>query len=457
MQTATGRVLLVDDDPSLLKLLGLRLRAFGHDVKSVESSAAALSAVETFHPQTVITDLRMNEMDGLHLLDEIHRKRPGLPVLIITAHGTIPDAVNATREGAFCFLTKPVDKAVLQAEIAKALRNSAPAYTQDNSQDEIISCSAVMSDLLARAHRVAQSDTSVLLTGDSGTGKELLARAIHKASPRAAQAFVAVNCGAIPEHLLESELFGHERGAFTSAMRSHKGLFQAADGGTLFLDEIGDMPTALQIKLLRALQDGEVRRVGSTKVAPVDVRVISATNHDLPDAIARGRFREDLFYRLNVVCLQLPPLSERREDIPLLVTHFLERLAQKRHEVAKVYAPQAMDTLMAAAWPGNVRQLYNAVEQNVVLSPTRIISVRTAEQALGREACEFPSYAEARDEFTREYLTRLLKMTNGNAARAARLAKRNRTDFYRLLARFQLDPGGFKAKSMVSPNGDTEN
>ena len=450
MTEQTGRVLLVDDDPSLLRLLGLRLRAFGHEVKGVESGAAALSVLDTFHPQTVITDLRMDEMDGLHLLDEIHKKRPGLPILIITAHGTIPDAVDATQRGAVGFLTKPVDKEVLQTKVAKALKNSAPEYVNKMSRHEIISCSALMDDVLASAYKVSQSDASVLITGESGTGKELLARAIHNASSRGDREFIAINCSAIPEHLLESELFGHERGAFTNAMRSHRGLFQAADGGTLLLDEIGDMPTALQIKLLRTLQEGEIRSVGSTKATPIDVRLISATNCDLRNAIAQGKFREDLFYRLNVVSLHMPTLAERREDIPLLVTHFLTRLAEKRNEPAKTYTPEAMDMLVAASWRGNVRHLYNVVEQNVVLSPTRVISVHTVEHALGNDANEFLSYAEARDKFTREYLTRLLRMTSGNVARAARLAKRNRTDFYKLLRRSQLNPAAFKRRALSS-------
>jgi two-component system response regulator GlrR len=285
----------------------------------------------------------------------------------------------------------------------------------------------------------------VLLTGESGTGKELLAKAIHRASARRDKAFVAINCSAMPENLLESELFGHEKGAFTGAHRSHKGLFQAADGGTLLLDEIGDMPMRLQIKLLRVLQEAQVRPVGSTEALPVDTRVISATHQNLGDLMMARTFREDLYYRLNVVNIQLPPLRNRREDIPLLVEHFLVEIADETGQERKVYAPEAVECLVAADWPGNVRQLYNVVRQNVALSPARIISAEQARSSLGEQTTSsLPSFSEAREEFTRNYLSQLLQITGGNVSQASRLAKRNRTDFYKLLGRHQLNPDHFK-------------
>ncbi|MDH3282478.1 MAG: sigma 54-interacting transcriptional regulator [Gammaproteobacteria bacterium] len=444
METTRGKILLVDDDPGLLRLLSLRLKSFGHEVKAVESGEEALVALDAFRPETVITDLRMERIDGMQLLDEIHRRQPSLPVLIITAHGTIPDAVAATQRGAFGFLTKPIEKTQLQDQVVKALRVSGAAAEMRVSFEEIITRSPAMEEVLARARMVAQSDTSLLITGQSGTGKELLARAIHNASKRADNPFLAINCGAIPEQLLESELFGHQRGAFTGAVGSHTGIFKAANGGTLLLDEIGDMPIGLQMKLLRVLQEGEVRPVGSTQSTSVDVRVLSATHRDLPKRMAEGMFREDLFYRLNVVNLHLPPLSARREDIPVLVTGFLEHLAKARQEPHKIYAPEAMELLVSASWPGNVRHLYNVVEQNVVLSATRVISARVVQDALGGKSDELPSYNDARAEFTRSYLTQLLNITDGNVSQAAKLAKRNRTDFYKLLSRFQIDPAGFK-------------
>ena len=444
MAKKRGRLLLVDDDPGLLRLLSIRLGAVGHKVEAVDSAAAALRAVNSFAPDLVITDLRMEGIDGMQLLDELHRRRPGLPVLMITAHGTIPDAVAATQSGAFGFLTKPIDKNELLSQVERALRLTGATRSDQAWRSDIITRSLLMEDLLSRARRVAESEASVLVSGESGTGKELLARAIHKASPRCKAEFLAINCGALPEQLLESELFGHERGAFTGATRSHNGLFNAADNGTLFLDEIGDMPLPLQVKLLRVLQDGEVRRVGSTQAVPVNVRIISATHQDLEKGMARGSFREDLYYRLNVVNLHIPSLGERREDIPLLLSHFLRDLADRSDEQPKVFAPESMELLVAAEWPGNVRQLFNVVEQTVALSPTPVISPRLVQNALGSNVGEVRSYAEAREEFTHNYLSQLLQITRGNVSQAARLAKRNRTDFYKLLARHQVDPAAFK-------------
>ena len=308
----------------------------------------------------------------------------------------------------------------------------------------IVTRSPKMEDLLRQARLVAESDASVLIYGESGTGKELLARAIHKASPRAERPFVAVNCGAIPGELLESELFGHAQGAFTGAVQAHKGLFQAADTGTLFLDEIGDMPLPLQVKLLRVLQEGEVRPVGSTQSIPVDVRVISATHRDLEAQRAANQFREDLYYRLNVVSLRLPPLAERREDIPVLATHFLRKLAERYRKPLPTLAPDAMALLIAAPWPGNVRQLLNVLEQAVALTTTAVIPASVVQNALREDAAALVPFEEARKSFERDYLVRLLKITGGNVTQAAQLAKRNRTEFYKLLQRHRLEPSMFK-------------
>ncbi len=291
---------------------------------------------------------------------------------------------------------------------------------------------------------MAQGEASVLIQGESGTGKELLARAIHKAGPRRDKPFVGLNCGAIPEALLESELFGHKKGAFTGATADHPGLFLAADGGTMLLDEIGDMPLHLQVKLLRALENREIRPVGATKVIPIDVRIISASHRDLVKARAEGSFREDLFYRLNVVALKLPPLRERREDIPLLTAHFLKKLSADYGKDVNALSPDAMELLIAHPWPGNIRQLYNTCEQVVALSGSEIVSTRIVERAMQREMPAMESFEEARRRFEYDYLTRLLKLTSGNAAQAARIAKRNRTEFYKLLQRHSIEAAHFK-------------
>jgi two-component system response regulator GlrR len=447
MNESRKRVLLVDDDPDLLRLLALRLTAAGFELDTVGSGVAALSRMAIFRPHVVVTDLRMDGMDGMALFDALHEQYPTLPIIILTAHGTISDAVNATKRGVFGFLSKPVDKNELVKQVNDAIRIGHTSETMSGSEDwraRIITQSAVMEELLSQAHRVAQSKASVFIGGESGTGKELLARAIHEASGRKEGPFVAVNCSAIPENLFESELFGHKKGAFTGATRDHDGLFRAADGGTLFLDEIGDMPKSIQVKLLRALQEMKVRPVGATQDEEVDVRIISATHTDLDKAMQEGSFREDLYYRLNVVTFLLPPLAQRREDISLLATYFLRELSQGYGDRVKGFSPEAMECLVNFEWPGNVRQLRNVVEQSVALSTTPLIPVTLIQRALRDEPTSFLSLQEAREQFERNYLIRLLQMTNGNVTQASKLAKRNRTEFYRLLSRHGMDPSLFK-------------
>ncbi|MCD8514529.1 MAG: sigma 54-interacting transcriptional regulator, partial [Burkholderiaceae bacterium] len=450
-QSLRPRILLVDDDPDLLKLLSMRLSASGYRVITATSAEAALDLLDVEHPQVVVSDVRLPAQDGLALFDAIRRRHPSLPVILLTAHGTIPDAIEATTKGVFAYLTKPYEAKALLEKVEQAIAMGGHVESvrpQDDAwRAEIISRSHRMEDLLREARMVALSDASVLLLGDSGTGKELLARAIHRASARASKPFVAVNCGAIPEALLESELFGHVKGAFTDAVAHHKGLFQAADGGTLFLDEIGDMPLPLQVKLLRVLQERAVRPVGSSQSVHVDVRIVSATHRDLEEAMRLGQFREDLFYRLHVVTLHLPTLAERREDIPLLANHFLMQLARKYQRRIAGFSPEAMKALTSASWPGNVRQLYNVVEQVCALSPTPLIPLSLVQRALRIPSVEVLSFAEAKQRFERQYLVSLLRMTDGHVADAARLAQRNRTEFYRLLQKHDLTPGLFKNES----------
>jgi two-component system response regulator GlrR len=453
--SSPATLLVVDDDADMLRLLTLRLEAAGYRVLAVASAEAALSQLALERPQLVLSDVRLPGRDGLSLFDEIHAQHPMLPVILLTAHGSIPDAVEATSRGVFTYLTKPFDGKALLDKIAQALALHANIHETDSGKtrqsanepwrSDIVSRSARMAELLAEARLVARSDASILLRGDSGTGKELLARAIHNASERAKKPFVAVNCGAIPENLLESELFGHMKGAFTDAHANHKGLFQAADGGTLLLDEIGDMPLALQVKLLRVLQERAVRPLGAAQAIPVDVRIISATHRDLEAALAAGQFREDLYYRLNVVTLNLPTLADRREDIPLLANHFLRKLAGKYNRKLSGFAPEALKALASAAWPGNVRQLHNVVEQVCALATTPLVPLSLVQRALRTPSVEVLNYAEAKQRFERDYLVNLLKLTDGHVADAARLADRNRTEFYRLLQKHALTPGSFKA------------
>jgi len=442
-------LLLVDDDADLLRLLSMRLIANGYRVSAVGSAEAAQAQMAIELPALVISDIRLPDKDGLALFDEIRAQYPALPVILLTAHGTIPDAVEATARGAFAYLTKPYDAKILLAKIAQALSLTtgdelADVAGDDAWREELISRSPRMAEVLSEARLVAMSDASILIRGDSGTGKELLARAIHRASRRAKAPFIAVNCGAIPEQLLESELFGHVKGAFTGAIEHRKGLFQAANGGTLFLDEIGDMPLPLQVKLLRVLQERMVRQVGTNESVPVDVRILSATHRDLDAAMADGSFREDLYYRLNVVTLGLPVLAERREDIALLANHFLQIIAARYQKRLNGFAPEALELLMMAAWPGNVRQLYNVVEQVCALSTAPLISAALVQRALRVPALEVLRYADAKQRFERDYLIQLLKLTDGNVTDAARLADRNRTEFYRLLQKNGLDPSVFR-------------
>lgn len=431
------QILLVDDDPKLLRVLNLRLESEGYSVAAAASGEEALALLATTRPGFVLSDLRMPGMDGIELLGRIQERYPGLPVAILTAQGDIPEAVRATQAGAVDFLTKPIDRDRLIECIQRHIGPDEESLSATNATAGIITRSPLLNALVEDAKRVAKTDSAVLITGASGTGKEVLARTIHQTSARSKQPFIAINCAAVPAELLESELFGHKRGAFTGAHNDHPGLFRAAHGGSVFLDEIGDMPTELQVKLLRVLQEREVRPVGETRTIPVDVRVLSATHRDLDAHVKTGAFREDLFYRLNVVRLALPTLAERREDIPLLVTHRISQLME-RGAARRVYSPEAMEILVAAAWPGNIRQLFNVIEQNVALSPGRVIGAALVRKSLGEQGSSLPSFDEARTEFTRNYLRQLLELSGGNVSRAARLAGRNRTDFYKLMHRYGL-------------------
>ncbi|MCF7970699.1 MAG: sigma 54-interacting transcriptional regulator [Methylococcaceae bacterium] len=446
------KILLVDDDPSLLKLIALRLRSAGLEIEIAHSAEQAVGLLPSYLPLLVITDLRMGEMDGMALFSHIQQQYPALPVIILTAHGTIKEAVAATHQGVFGFLTKPFDSKELLELITKAFALNARVDHESQMDGKalwranIITRSVMMENLLREVERVAQTNISAYIQGESGTGKELIAQAIHRAGPRRDKEFIAVNCSAIPEDLLESELFGHQKGSFSGASAARKGLFEIADGGTLFLDEIGDMSAAFQVKLLRALQEGEIRPVGANKTIAVDVRVISASHRDLQEMTNSNLFRLDLYYRLNVVTLMLPRLAERLEDIPLLATYFLTHNDTQVEALAKGFSNEAMELLVAYDWPGNVRQLKNVIEHICTFATTPLVPVNLVEKALREKQKLSLSFNDAKKNFEREYLVKLLQLANGSVTEAARLAQRNRTEFYRLLERHKLKAAQFKNK-----------
>jgi two-component system, NtrC family, response regulator len=448
-------VLLIDDDDSLRRVVEYNLREEGYDVVTAATGSEGLTAFQNKAVDLVLSDVRMPGMDGLDLLARIKAMRSDLPVVLLTAHGTISSAVEAMKLGAFDYLTKPFDRERLKATVRKALEMAALADENRQLRQVIavrfsfasmIAGSRAMRAVTDTASRVAQTDTTVLLEGESGTGKELLAKAIHFHSSRARAPFVTINCGAIPEQLLESELFGHRRGSFTGAVADKKGKFEVADRGTIFLDEIGELPLMLQVKLLRVLQEREVDKVGDTKPVKVDVRVIAATNRDLEKMIADGAFREDLYYRLAVVSIRVPPLRERSDDIPLLVDHFVEkhveRLAKVRPEVEKaVYA-----AFNRYAWPGNIRELENVIERALVLDRDGSIGVedlpprlRATGQQVGTLRMELPDDGVSLEEVEKELLLAALQKHNWNQTHAASYLRITRSTLLYRMQKFGLE------------------
>ena len=368
----TRRILIVDDEPNLRRVLAAHVRSFGHEPESAQDGAAGIVRLqdEVFH--LVITDLKMPHIDGMGLLRWVQQNQPGLPVILITAHGTVETAVEALKAGAFDYVTKPFDRDELKNVITKALateqRNAKQIHVEAGQKSPLVGRSDAMQQVSRLIDKVAPSPTTVLVTGESGTGKELVARALHERSERSLGPFIQINCGAIPETLFESELFGYEKGAFTGAVGSKPGRFELAEGGTLFLDEVGELPKDMQVKLLRALQERTIDRVGGITPISIDVRVIAATNVDLKRASEEGAFRTDLFYRLSVFPIHLPPLRERTEDIPALVEHFLARFAERLGKAGLSVSKAAMSALVTYRWPGNIRELENLMERAVLLA-----------------------------------------------------------------------------------------
>ncbi len=459
MQPAT--ILVADDDAVARELLAEALRKEGYHVEAFAGGEAVIARGRQGLVDLVLTDIRMGAVDGLTVLREFKRTNPNTVVVVLTAFGSLEGAIEAIKQGAYDYLAKPFKKEDIKLVVKRGLdhclllRENARFRQELKSKEEwspLVGSSPAMLEVYKLVARVADGKSTVLLQGESGTGKELIARAIHTNGPRRDKPFIPVNCGALPDTLLESEMFGYEKGAFTGAVGTKMGLFESANGGTLFLDEIGELGQALQVKLLRVMQDQEVRRVGSTTSTRVDVRIIAATNRDLEQLVKEGKFRNDLFYRLKVVPITLPSLAERREDIPMLVHHFLQKCAAGTEHVVRGVLPETMALLTDYRWPGNVRELENAIERAVSLSHGPLLTPEDLPEVIRQGSAE---EVEARhpltnsnneasltlEEVEKRHLIRVLKETNGNKVRAAKILGIDRRTLYRMAERFGLDLG----------------
>lgn len=464
---SAAKILVVDDDKNILELVRMRLESANYEVATALKEEEAIDQVKKQIFDLSIIDLQLVHRDGISLMQDLHLVNPEMPVIILTAHGSIENAVEAMKKGAYSYLTKPFDPRDLLLQIQRALENRQLTseikrlkglLDERYSFSNIIAKSEKMQRVLEVVSRIAKTDSTIYIHGESGTGKELIAKAIHLASERQNKEFMAINCAAIPETLLESELFGHEKGAFTGAVRSTKGLFTQAHEGTLFLDEIGDMPLQIQPKLLRVLQDRQFYPIGGEKPIEVDVRVIVATKKDLEEDVKKGTFREDLYYRIHVIPIFLPPLRDRREDIPPLVEQFLKRYSQQMKKEVKGITPQAMQKLMLHDWPGNVRELENTIEYAVAMTQKDfigedlILQTKLASQEARTNLRETAPMSQetlkplkqARDAFEKSYLIHLLELSEGNVSQAAKLAGKYRADFYDLLKKHDLKIENFK-------------
>jgi len=450
----TAKLLIVDDDRNLLELMRMRLEAARYEVTAAADEAEAKEAVRQTAFDLAVIDLQLAHQDGISLMEELRQVNPEMPAIILTAHGSIETAVEAMRRGAYTYLTKPFDARELLLHIERALENGRLSSEVNRLKellgerhgfDNIVARSEVMQRVLETVSHIAPTDSTVYIHGESGTGKELVARAIHLAGRRRDQPFVAVNCAALPETLLESELFGHEKGSFTGAVKSSRGLFVQAQGGTIFLDEIGDMPLSIQAKFLRVLQERQFHPVGADQPVQVDVRVIVATNKDLEEGVRQGTFRDDLYYRIHVIPLALPPLRERRDDIPVLVSHFIKKFGEQMGRKVKGLTPAAMQRLMVHDWPGNVRELENTIEYAVAMTREDVISedLILPSKSVSVEQTIKP-LKEAKNAFEKTYLSRLLEIAQGNVSSAANLAGKYRADFYVLLKKHGINAGDFK-------------
>ena len=446
-------IFVVDDEQSLREYLSIFLAKSGYKVRTFASGTELLENLQEHLPDLILLDLKMPGMDGIQVLEKVQALDPDIPVIIMTAYGTIQSAIEAIQKGAFYYITKPFELSELKIQIQKALeyrqlkRENLRLKQELSLNFQIVGQNPEFLKVLDMVKRVAKTDATVLIQGESGTGKELIARALHQNSLRSPYPFIAINCAALPEELLESELFGYERGAFTGATTSKEGLFRAAHRGTLFLDEIGEISPRIQVKLLRALQEKEIIPLGSTRAIQVDVRIIASTNRNLEDLMRQGVFREDLYYRLNVITIRVPPLRERKDDIPLLVNHFVKKYAKKHAIPPKRVPKEVMQILMNYSWPGNVRELENAIERAMILSPGEELSPQALPpQILGMKADEeipLPPAILTLEELERRYILKVLEEVGWDKVRAAQILGINLSTVYRKLARFgiKVNPG----------------
>ncbi len=450
---SAGKILVVDDDRNLLEIIKMRLESSGYDVTTTLTEDEARRFISEHSYLMAIVDLQLASQDGISLMEELHQVVPDMPIIILTAHGSIESAVEAMQRGAYTYLTKPFDHRELILQIERAKENSRLTsevkrlkgmIQEQYDFENIVAKSHKMQQVLEKVTRIAQTESNIFLYGASGTGKELIAKAIHLVSSRRERPFLAINCSAIPESLFESELFGHEKGAFTGAVKKNKGFFLQANKGTLFLDEIGDMPVSIQAKLLRVLQEKQFHPLGGEKEIEVDVRIIAATNKDLKEEVKKGNFREDLYYRIHVIPIELPSLKERKDDIPPLVEHFLKKFNKTMGRKIKGVLPPAMQRLMLYDWPGNVRELENTIEYSVAMTQEDMITEDYILNTSAETTVPLTTLKEARGAFDKNYLINLLKVTKGNVSKAAELAGRYRADFYKLLNKHDLVPSDYK-------------
>lgn len=450
-----NKILVVDDDRNILKVIKLRLEAENYQVVTATDAEDALAKAGDEGFDLALLDLKLIGRNGIELMGDLHKLDPDLPIIILTAHGTIKSAVEAMSRGAFSYLTKPFDYRELLLQTQKSLEKRKLSIEVKRLQnivdekygfDNLIGKSPKMKQILMQVTQAAKTDSVVYISGESGTGKELIARNLHLASARGDGQFVAINCAAIPENLLESELFGYQKGAFTGAHQNKRGLFAQAHGGTFFLDEISEMPMNMQAKLLRVLEEKAVQPIGARTPIKVDARILAASNKNLEEEVKAGKFREDLFYRIHVIVIQLPPLRERKEDIPLLVGHFLEKYSKQADKKITGFSSSASQKLLRHHWPGNVRELENTIESAVAMADKNVITEDLILQTQPIADENLKSLKNAKQDFEKNYLIQLITLTKGNVTEAAKLAGKYRADLYELLKKYNLNPADFRKK-----------